>query len=66
MVGRLLVRLKYWRYRRRIFRMRESLDMARIDISSATGEEIESEFLVLQQRLRQAELELDLMRKRMK
>ncbi len=65
-MGRLLVRLKYWRYRRRIFRMRESLDMARIDISSATDEEIESEFLVLQQRLRQAELELDLMRKRMK
>ncbi len=66
MVGRLLVRLKYWRYRRRIIRMRESLDMARIDISSATDEEIESEFLVLQQRLRQAELELDLIRKRMK
>ena len=66
MVGRLLVRLKYWRHRRRIFRMRESLDMARIDISSATDEEIESEFLVLQQRLRQAELELDRLRKRMK
>ena len=46
--------------------MRESLDMARIDISSAIDEEIESEFLVLQQRLRQAELELDLIRKRMK
>ncbi len=66
MVGRLLVRLKYWRHRRRIIRMRESLDMARIDISSATDEEIESEFLVLQQQLRQAELELDLIRKRMK
>ncbi len=66
MVGRLLVRLKYWRHRRRIIRMRESLDMARINISSATDEEIESEFLVLQQRLRQAELELDLIRKRMK
>ena len=66
MVGRLLVRLKYWRHRRRIIRMRESLDMARINISSATDEEIESEFLVLQQQLRQAELELDLIRKRMK
>ena len=66
MVGRLLVRLKYWRYRRRIIRMRESLDMARIDFSSATDEEIESEFLVLQRRLRQAELELDIIRKRIK